>query len=258
MPLEKLKRSKYFESGMGLTIRKIGDELKTGRKVLFCGTPCQAMSVRATYGDKYENLIIIDFLCHGVPSQETFAKYIEDLERKYASKVVDVNFRPKTYGWRTYCMSIKFANGKKYVKLGNEDPFFKLFFSKRALRDSCYTCSKQDASCADITIGDFWGINKMSDMTDDDKGMSMVSLHTEKGRKLFDQLNAFENVCKLTLDDVMYTYNRPERKRPESRIDMGTFDFFNNNILKKPSWKVKLRNSVLKIDILRKLLKITG
>jgi len=252
--LEKLKRSKYFESNMNLTIKKIGEELKTGRKVLFCGTPCQAMGVRATFGDKYENLIIIDFLCHGVPSQKAFKKYIEDIEKKYGSKVVDVNFRPKTYGWRTYCMSIKFANGKNYVKLGSEDPFFRLFFSKKALRDSCYTCSKQDASCADITIGDFWGINKMPEMTDDDKGMSMVSLHTEKGKKIFEKLSNCKDVQKLSLDNVIYTYNRPERKRPESRINIEDFDFFNNDLFKGLGWKKTLRNALIKNSVLRKIL----
>ena len=252
--LEQLKRSKYFESNMGLTIKSVGDALKTGKTVLFCGTPCQAMSVRATFGEKFENLIIVDFLCHGVPSQKTFAKYIEDLERKYGSKVVDVNFRPKTYGWRTYCMSIKFAHGKKYVQLGNEDPFCRLFFSKKVLRDSCYTCSKQDTSCADIKIGDFWGINKMSDMIDDDKGMSMVSLHTEKGKKIFGELRSCRDVRKLTLENVMYTYNRLERKRPEFRIDMGEFDFFNNDLFKGLGWKKTLRNTLVKSSILRKFL----
>ena len=256
--LEQLKRSKYFESDMGLTIKRIGEELKADRTVLFCGTPCQAMGVRATFGERFENLIIVDFLCHGVPSQKTYKKYIADIEKKYNSEVVDVNFRPKTFGWRTYCMSIKFANGKKYIKLGNEDPFFRIFFSKKVLRDCCYTCNKQDLSAADITIGDFWGISKMTNMSDDDKGMSLVSLHSEKGKKLFKECIDFKDLMQLSLNDVIYAYNRPERKRPEVKMNIDTFDFFNNDLLKKSGWKKKLRNAIIKNELLRKILKITG
>lgn len=255
VPLEKLKKSKYFESNMDLTIKKIGIELKKGRTVLFCGTPCQAMGVRAAFGNSFENLIIIDFLCHGVPSVKAYRKYIEDIERKYKKKVQEVSFRSKKLGWKTYCMFIKFVGGKVYLKTGFEDPFFRLFFSKKALRDCCYSCNKANKSEADITIGDFWGISQMKTLSDNDKGISLVSVHTPKGNELLKNISSKVTKINLSSENVLYAYNRPARCRPDNRINFDEFDFFNNTVFSKLSFRLKLRTFCLRHVFLEKMVR---
>ena len=127
--LEDLKKSKYLESDMGNTTSFIRKDIKEGKTVLFCGTPCQVYGVRKIFGYKYENLVLCDFLCHGVPSQVRYQQYLKELETKYDSPIKNVGFRTKRFGWKTYCIVIDFENGKQYVKLANEDPYYKQFFS---------------------------------------------------------------------------------------------------------------------------------
>ena len=253
VPLEKLQKSKYFESDMGDVFRKMKKELANGRKVLFCGTPCQATAVRAFFGRRYENLIVLDFLCHGAPSQKAYRKYVEDLERKRGDVVANVDFRSKKLGWRTYCMYVEFKSGKKYLQPGSADPYFRFFFSKKGLRNSCYTCNRADCSAADITLGDFWGVKDYPKIKDDDAGLSLVSTHTEQGKEFFAAVAKNIDVTPLEFDAVSYAYGRAPRKKPEERIDFDAFDFFNNSVFKPLTLRMKIRMFVLRNNALRNL-----
>lgn len=253
VPLEKLQKSKYFESDMGDVFRKMKKELTNGRKVLFCGTPCQATAVRAFFGNRFENLIVLDFLCHGAPSQKAYKKYVDDLERKYNDVVSKVDFRSKKLGWRTYCMYVEFKSGKKYLQPGTADPYFRFFFSKKGLRNSCYSCDRADRSAADITLGDFWGVKDYPEIKDDDSGISIVSTHTEKGKAFFEVVAKKIDARPLEFDAVSYAYGRPPRKTPDKRIDFETFDFFNNSVFKPLTLRMKIRAFILRNNTLRNL-----
>lgn len=180
--LDLLKKSKYVESYMGDTIARVFKDLKANRQVLFCGTPCQVMGARSVFGDKYSNLILCDFLCHGVPSLLSYNKYLDYIEQMHNKKVADISFRSKIYGWKVYAMNIKFEDGSSYIKMAKEDSYFRLFFSSMSNRPSCMSCDRDVNSQADITLGDYWGARKQGFVKDDDKGISLVLVHTDKGK----------------------------------------------------------------------------
>lgn len=70
--------SKYVQSRTGETFKQAERFLKAGRKVLFSGTPCQIMGLKRYLRREYDNLLTVDFVCHGVPSPLVWRKYIEE------------------------------------------------------------------------------------------------------------------------------------------------------------------------------------
>lgn len=246
--LVELKKSKYIESGMNLTIKHIHQDLANGLSVLFCGTPCQVYGIRRVFGDKYENLILCDFLCHGVPSQMRYQQYLKELEDKYSSVVKEIGFRTKKYGWRTYCIVVDFENGKQYVKLANEDPYYKHYFQNINYRPSCYRCNRVKDSAADITLGDFWGVRKAG-YYDDDKGISLIICNTEKGKQTVDSLKAFE-LRAIEAEDVAYAFTKRYLEKKETSLTKSFFDGFRMTF-KDMLLCMSLRNSLLRKIIYR-------
>ncbi len=187
--LEVLMRSKYVESNLGDTFIKIEKELKSRRTVLFCGTPCQAAGLRQyanlrlrSYLDKLQ---IIDFLCEGVPSRKVFLKYQEFLEKKYKSRVRDVIFRSKAYGWNIYCMKVLFENGKEYIRPSFADPYMHTFLIDLVMnRNTCYQCKFREKKMSDITIADFWKADSVDVKCQDNMGVSAIFVHTENGERI--------------------------------------------------------------------------
>ena len=185
--LDALRRSKYAQSEIGNTYKEAKEQLESGRKVLFVGTPCQIGGLLAYLGKEYDNLITVDFICHGVPSPKVWEKFVSSKESKYASKAVSASFREKKDGWKPYYMSIKFENADEYSCVIPSDPYLRGFVSDLYLRPACSNCSfKLIHRQSDITLADFWGIEKTDSAFNDNKGVSLVMLHSEKGESLFD------------------------------------------------------------------------
>lgn len=181
--LEKCKSSKYVQSDMGNTMSDIKRRLVSGEKVMFSGTPCQTAGLRNYLGKTYESLFVVDVLCHGVPSPKLFADYLEYLSKQYgAGKPISVNFRNKQRGWKRLYMEVCFDNGKRHYIYSGYDRYESLFLKNMSLRPSCYECKYTKMKrYGDITLGDFWGIGKKYPKWDDDKGISVVMLNTDKG-----------------------------------------------------------------------------
>ncbi|MBQ3020234.1 MAG: polysaccharide pyruvyl transferase family protein [Clostridia bacterium] len=177
----KFRRSKYAESEMEDSLAKIDTALRVGRKVLFCGTPCQCAGVRRKFGQN-ENLLICDFLCHGVPSAKVFKEALEEIETKQKKKILDYQFRTKDFGWTSYGVNIAYDNKRVQKTVGRCDWFFTAtMLDNLFLRDSCYTCDRAAYHEADITLGDFWGIAKYKPEINDQKGISVLLVNTKKG-----------------------------------------------------------------------------
>lgn len=177
--LERLKGSKYVQSDMGNIMFEIKRQLIAGKKVLFSGTPCQAAGLRSFLGRDYEKLLIIDTLCHGVPSPKLFADYLDYLSKQYdGAKVISVNFRNKQRGWKRLYMEVCFDNGKRHYIYSGFDRYEGMFLNNLSLRPACYECKfAKKERFGDITLGDFWGIGKRYPQWDDDKGISVVMLN---------------------------------------------------------------------------------
>ena len=182
--IEPLLRSKYVQSKMRTTYREVGERLERGDTVLFSGTPCQ---IRGLYGylnakGIYGDLTTMDFFCHGVPSPGIFKEYIEALEREHGSNVVNVTFREKEKGWRQQTTRVYFSNGNILSFDSEKHFYYYMFLNNYILRDSCYGCQEYCSHMADITMADYWDVAAEKD---DDQGMSLVLLNTEKGIKLW-------------------------------------------------------------------------
>ncbi len=184
--LEKLRSSKYLQSkaeGIFTEIRKL---LNSGEKVLACGTPCQMAALRSFLRRDYENLIIIDFICRGVNSPKVYRAYLDSLEKRYKSKVVYVKAKNKELGWRNLTRKVTFANGQSYYGVYMQDDFRRGYHTNVFCRPSCYDCQfKGFPRIADITIADYWGIEKVDKNLDMNIGTSMVLLNSKKGDAYF-------------------------------------------------------------------------
>lgn len=197
--LEPFRGSKYVQSAIGVSYKQVEEFLKAGRKVMFTGTPCQIAGLRKFLRKDYENLLTVDFVCHGVPSPLVWRKYLEEeLARQgdvgknsvlTSSKVVPVltgvNFRDKSTGWKKFSFVLNFskvsADGEQNTVLSSifsENAYMKAFLLNLSLRPSCYACSvKAGKSGSDITLGDFWGIEKIIPDFDDDRGSSLLFIN---------------------------------------------------------------------------------
>lgn len=187
--LSELQGSKYVQSEIGNTYREAKEQLEAGKKVLFVGTPCQIGGLLAYLGKEYDNLITVDFICHGVPSPKVWEKYVEFREAKAASKTQRTFFRHKKYGWKMYSVQFKFSNCTEYIQVNCKDLYMRGFLAHLYLRPACGVCSfKQIGRQSDITLADFWGIEKTESQFNDNKGASLVMVHSEKGENLFNSV----------------------------------------------------------------------
>jgi coenzyme F420-reducing hydrogenase beta subunit len=146
--------------------------------------------LKAYLGKEYENLYTVDVLCHGVPSPKVWEQYLREQEADHREKPAAVSFRDKRTGWRRSSISVKFADGAEYCRPGEENRYMQLFLRDICLRPSCHSCRFKDIPrLSDLTIGDAWDIQKHMPDMDDDRGTSVVLVNSEKGRRLWEEVN---------------------------------------------------------------------
>lgn len=205
--LKKLKGSKYAQSDCRGMYKVIKELLVAGEKVMATGLPCQIAALYQYLHKEYENLITVDLICHSVASPMVFEKYINYLENLYNSSIIEYHPKNKEYGgWHQYAFKAKFANGDLYHKNGNDDLYTRLFVGSNNIcsRYSCYKCPfKNIPQPSDITIGDFWGIDKIDPLFDSPNGISKVVINSEKGKQYFKSLNCFESK-QFTVEESIY------------------------------------------------------
>jgi coenzyme F420-reducing hydrogenase beta subunit len=186
-----LRGSKYLQSVIGDAYLEARKYLKQGRQVLFSGTPCQIAGLYAFLGKEYDNLLTCDVVCHGVPSPKVFSAYRKEMERRHDARIRRIAFRRKNFGWKLYSISLSFDNDMEYSRVLTKDPFMIGFIRNTYLRPSCHACQfSRIPRVADISLGDFWGVQNHHPEWNDDKGLSLVIIQTDKGKK------AFENCLK--------------------------------------------------------------
>lgn len=199
--LDRLRSSKYLESyaeGLYVKIKKLLDR---GEKVLACGAPCQMAALRSFLRKDYENLIVIDFICRGVNSPKVYRKYLDSLEEKYDSKIISVKAKNKELGWRNLTRKVTFANGKSYYGVLMEDDFRRGYHTNVYCRPSCYECVfKGFPRMSDITIGDYWGVEKYAPNLDNNIGTSLILLNSSKGQRFFETVKENFIYKKLPLE----------------------------------------------------------
>lgn len=196
-PLDDLRKSKYIESYMGNSFTKVRQQLKEGRKVMFVGTPCQVEGLHTFLAVRKvdtTNLLLVRFVCHGVPSNKFFTEYKRYEEEKRGSKMIRFDFRPKTRGWRNSDWQMWFENGYEEHKPYYYYYYYYYFQLNNLLRSSCYHCHRVFHEIADITIADFWGIHSFRPENRDQEGISVALVHSSKGK---DAIKAIKNNCNM-------------------------------------------------------------
>jgi coenzyme F420-reducing hydrogenase beta subunit len=196
--------SKYLQSRVGDIFKNIEHDLKDGKKVLFCGSPCQASGVKKYLETKrvsFEALLVIDFICHGVPSEDVFHRSMYSYKD---TKCVSLNMRNKDNGWNygMYSWKMLFSDGEEKIVSQSKVPYMKGFLSNIYLRPSCYECVAKKNSGSDITLGDFWGISEVNSSIDTKNGVSCVIVKTELGRKIFSEVSGNVETIKVSYKDI--------------------------------------------------------
>lgn len=187
--LPRLRGSKYLQSRSQGIHRQIKNLLLQGEKVLACGTPCQMAALRSYLRKDYDNLIIVDFLCRGVNSPKVYRKYLNSLEKRFGGRVVYVKAKNKELGWRSLARKVVFDNGETYYGVGMKDAFRRGYHTNVYCRPSCYECQyKGFPRMSDITLADYWGIEKVDPNLDNNIGTSMIILNSDKGIRYFEKI----------------------------------------------------------------------
>lgn len=221
---QKLRTSKYVQSDMGDTFARVKEDLKAGREVLFTGTPCQVDGLKSYLnGTDTTKLITCDLVCHGVPSPKIWKDFLKYTTEKCGKEIAKINFRnKKDWGWHNSTLRIESTDGAVIAdQTQSEGFYFKLFLSHRILRPCCFSCLYANLNRpGDITIGDYWGVEKHHPDWDDDKGLSLVMANSSKGLDLIAKISDACKVLPVLEEECM----QPNLKGPS--VDYGGRDFF--------------------------------
>lgn len=232
-----LQGSKYVQSEIGDIYKSVKKDLLSGKNVLFSGTPCQVEGLKGYLGKTYESLLTIDIICHGVPSAKMFMDYIRNLEKYKKIQITDFRFRDKIQGWGKWgSYNYRDENGieEKMLLNAEDSSFYQLFLGSDICRENCYFCkyAKIDR-CSDITIGDYWGIEREhpeylsvnGGEIDPNKGISCLLVNSQAGKYWLH--NRLIKWLKLYPSDI-------------DKVKRG------NKQLNSPSTKGKFRKKILK------------
>ena len=182
--LNKLRTSKYVQSDTKDTYVEAKELLENGRLVYFSGAPCQIEGLKAYLGKDYENLILQDIICHGVPSPKVWKAYLDSKKQKINS----VNFRNKEKSsWENYQMKITYENDVEYIDR-KINPYMILFLKNSSLRESCYNCKFKKENRE----------SEIDETMNDGKGTSLLLINSEKGNKLLEEIS--DKIVKKEVD----------------------------------------------------------
>ena len=189
---DRLRISKYVQSNMKDTYARVKADLASGLPVLFTGTPCQTAGLRGFIGSSplAGNLYICDLICHSIPSPLIWEEYKQLLEQENGGKLVSVQFRSKKDGWSRDNSNKGFLfRTEQSAEVQEDDRIYQLFFKVGTItRPACSACRFTDIHrVGDLTIADYWGIEKYSPEWFDSRGVSVVLVNSPQGEKLFVQ-----------------------------------------------------------------------
>lgn len=199
--------SKYVKSSTKNSFAECKDFLDNGRIVLYTGTPCQIVGLKAYLKKDYDNLITMDVICHGSPVAEIWQHYLKSFNKEIES----INFRDKRESWEQFHLTIKFKDGTEFSENHHKNKYMKLFLENKILTEPCYKCQNCKNSKADFTVGDAWGGKFINNKFNDHQGTSCIILRTIKSNNIFNDLKnkmLYEKTNKIYLNkSVGYIHN---------------------------------------------------
>ena len=227
--LNRLRGAKYAQSDLGDSFRDVKRRLEGGQQVLFSGTPCQVLGLKAFLRKEYDNLLTADLVCHSVPSPLAWEKYLQYISGE--KEIANVNLRCKDTGWSRYRYSNRFAfsDGSHRMDGSGDSLYMKLFVGGYITRPSCESCpAKGHARVSDLTLGDFRGIWNSHPELDDDRGVSLVLAQTEKGLAALGRLEklavTLEEATRENSAVVRTAAPNPRRSEAMELVRKGRFE----------------------------------
>lgn len=188
--IEPFMRSKYVQSRIGDSFKQAKQFLNLGRQVLFVGTPCQIGGLKSFLHKGYDNLLVVDLICHGVPSPWSWREYLKSFS---VNRITSINFKDKSIGWLPHQCQVTITTNNAIVQAKQMDnPFFRCYRNGIIMRNSCYHCHFRDLHrISDITISDFWGVEEKCPDMFDNKGTSLILVQTSN---VLEKLHILGNV----------------------------------------------------------------
>lgn len=234
--LKQMLGSKYVQSSIGNSFQQAEGFLKSGREVLFSGTPCQISGLRRFLRKDYPNLLCVDVVCHGTPSPGVWREYLKylispkrrknsvlssiysSISEEDAMKIHGISFRNKRLGWRKFSFVLLASQGfvrseentvsPSYKTIINQKHYFNVymraFLNNFTLRYSCFACpARKGRSGSDIMLGDYWGVMRYYPEFSNKNGVSMALAYTTKGEVILKDIDIDRIVVKYeeTLDN---------------------------------------------------------
>lgn len=223
--LTKLRSSKYLQSNLEGFYKQVKELVSEGEHVLVCGTPCQMAALRAYLREDYDNLIIADFICRGINSPKVWLKYIASFEERYGSPVVYAKAKSKEYGWRNLTQKVILADGRHIYETKDQNDYTKGYLRTNAYcRPSCYECKfKGFPRISDISLADFWGIEKVDKSMDKNLGTSLVMVNSKKGEIFFEKAKARVKTIHVPFETILPGNLALMQSLPSSKVDRNQF-----------------------------------
>ena len=247
-----MRGSKYVQSRMENNFEKVIADLRSGKYVLFSGTHCQCTGLKSLLEMKRintEKLFLVDIICHGVPSPKVYQAFREFMARKHHGKLEGFKFRNKKFGWH-HTVESTYINGREY----DSTLYSSIFYSDNALREACYQCPYKNVNqLSDITIGDFWGIEKWAPDFDDGQGVSLALIHTGGGKTLFAHARGILAVRNSQIQDCIQPclqrpMNRPfTRKQFWNDFQQKSFEYVLSHYTTDYGWRNKTKKGIKKV-----------
>ena len=230
--VEAIRTSKYVQSQLNDIFFEVKNELDSGRQVLFCGTPCQVAALNRFIKHNRNSLILIDFVCHGVPSPLVWKLSLSSLSG--GKNIKKINFRSKEKGWKSYHLEVTTDDNQRKLYAIDDTAYTKAFSANITLRPSCYKCKMRGCHRnSDITMADFWGMEELG-IPDNDKGTSLAIAQTEKGLALLKTARA--NETNLTVDEATQHNRSYKEQTPVTALRSAFFRHLANDQSKAIDW----------------------
>ena len=259
--LYKLQGSKYVQSNILNTFVETKRFLDSNRLVLFSGTPCQIKGLKNFLSKEYDNLITCDLVCHGVPSQKLFLKYLSYLSKKNNKNIKSYEFRNKEKkGWGLTAKVVLENSRSKFIN-SDFDPYYSNFLDCNTYRESCYNCKfASTIRTSDITLADYWGVLSIHNNFYDKNGVSLVLVNTTKGLELLDSFKEKVEFIETNLDYAISKNKNLKQPsvRPAKRDNIyKNIDILNNDnyIKSELPYKITIKK-IVKLFIQKKKKKI--
>lgn len=248
-----MRGSKYVQSSMEGIVNQIIEDLKNDKLVMFTGTGCQVQGIRQAVPTKLQKkLLLVDIVCHGVPSPKIWREYLSYISNKYNGKITAVDFRnKKEYGWKDHVESIE-VNGKRF----DSKVYTNLFYNHVIIRPSCFKCPYKNVNRpGDITIADFWGVDDVISGFNDNKGVSLVLINNDIGKKYYEKAKKYIIFKSVELEKTLQPPLRGNFIEPSNRKKFWNIYYkkgFNKaiemfGVIRKASIRDKIKGKINKI-----------